>query len=132
MRQGLILLFVVVALLGAIVWTGTQKAGPDPLTGLNTPAMTATAQTGEALFGQYCRSCHGDQAAGTDQGPPLVHKIYEPSHHPDAAFYLAAQNGVRAHHWRYGDMPPVEGITEVEIAPIIDYVRAIQRANGID
>jgi mono/diheme cytochrome c family protein len=132
MRQGLILLFVVIALLGAIVWTGTQKAGPDPLTALNAPTLSATAQTGEELFGQYCQSCHGDQAAGTDRGPPLVHKIYEPSHHPDAAFFLAAQNGVRAHHWRYGDMPPVEGITEAEIAPIVDYVRAIQRANGID
>ena len=38
--------------------------------------------------------------------PPLVHKLYEPGHHSDMAFIMAAKNGVRSHHWRFGNMPP--------------------------
>jgi len=64
--------------------------------------------------------------------PPLVHKIYEPNHHGDMAFLMAARNGVRAHHWKFGNMPPVEGITDAEVITIVAYVRALQRANGIN
>jgi hypothetical protein len=39
--------------------------------------------------------------------------------------------GVQAHHWRFGNMPPVEGITRAEVATIITYIRELQRANGI-
>ena len=44
---------------------------------------------------------------------------------------VAAKNGVRQHHWPFGNMPPVEGITDSEISNIIAYVRTVQRANGI-
>ena len=64
-------------------------------------------------------------------GPPLVHVIYEPSHHGDAAFVLAVRPGVRAHHWPFGNMLPVEGVSDRAVADIIAYVRALQRANGI-
>ena len=64
--------------------------------------------------------------------PPLVHKIYEPSHHGDAAFLLAAKQGVRAHHWKFGNMPAVEGVTQAGVLNIIAYVRALQKENGID
>ena len=48
------------------------------------------------------------------------------------AFVLAARNGVRAHHWPFGNMPPVEQpLTDGELAAIIAYVRELQRANGI-
>ena len=46
---------------------------------------------------------------------PLVHKIYEPSHHSDMAFVLAAKNGVRSHHWNFGNMPPVKGLTDADV-----------------
>lgn len=76
---------------------------------------------------------HGADATGQEGvAPPLVHKIYEPSHHGDQAFFLAAKQGVRAHHWRFGDMPPVEGITDPEIERIVTYIRTLQRANGIN
>lgn len=65
-------------------------------------------------------------------GPPLVHKIYEPSHHGDAAFQVAAAQGVRAHHWRFGNMPPQDGVTAGDVTAIIAYVRELQRANGIE
>ncbi len=63
--------------------------------------------------------------------PPLVHKFYEPNHHGDMAFVLAAKNGVRAHHWKFGDMPPVKGVTQGDVLNIVAYVRALQRENGI-
>ncbi len=63
--------------------------------------------------------------------PPLVHRIYAPRHHADFAFHLAVQNGVRAHHWGFGDMPPIPGLSRSEVSHIIDYIRALQRANGL-
>ncbi len=48
------------------------------------------------------------------------------------AFYLAAQNGVRAHHWKFGDMPPQDGLTKADVAGIVTYVRELQRTNGIN
>ena len=63
--------------------------------------------------------------------PPLVHKIYEPSHHGDEAFYRAVSNGVRSHHWDFGNMPPIEGLTRADVGTIVAYVRALQSENGI-
>ena len=95
--------------------------------------LSANAEIGRVAFEAKCAVCHGANAAGQDGvAPPLVHKIYEPSHHGDAAFLLAAKNGVRAHHWRFGNMPPVEGVTDGDVKMIIAYVRALQRANGIN
>ena len=37
----------------------------------------------------------------------------------------------RAHHWKFGDMKPVEGIKEEQVKSIILYVRALQKVNGI-
>lgn len=95
-------------------------------------SLSEAAQIGKRAFDATCAGCHGANAAGIEaMGPPLVHKIYEPSHHGDAAFLLAVRNGVRAHHWRFGDMPPQSGLTEADVAAITAYVREVQRANGI-
>ncbi|MDU8912251.1 cytochrome c [Aestuariicoccus sp. MJ-SS9] len=95
-------------------------------------ALSERAVLGKRAFEAKCISCHGENAAGVDgAGPPLVHKIYEPSHHGDAAFWLATQNGVRAHHWTFGSMPPVDGLTKGDVDAILTYVRALQAANGI-
>ena len=95
------------------------------------PALTLTAQKGEAAFNANCAACHGDNASGSEQGPPLVHNIYNPGHHADGAFFLAAKNGVRAHHWPFGDMPKQPQVSAGEVAAIIAYVRELQAANGI-
>ena len=87
---------------------------------------------GKTLFNKNCASCHGNNLNGSDKGPPLAHKIYEPSHHGDAAFQLAVANGVRAHHWRFGDMLPVKGVTPDDVAHITAYVRLEQRKAGIE
>ncbi|SPH18256.1 hypothetical protein DEA8626_01788 [Defluviimonas aquaemixtae] len=60
-----------------------------------------------------------------------MHKIYEPSHHGDAAFLVAVRNGVRQHHWDFGNMLPVEGLTDGDVKYIVRYVRELQFENGI-
>ena len=86
---------------------------------------------GADLFAANCAQCHGAQADGTLMGPPLVHRLYEPGHHPDFAFQNAVANGVLAHHWDFGDMPPVAGLSQDDVAAITAYVRGLQRQAGI-
>ena len=94
-------------------------------------ALSQAAEQGEALFNANCATCHGDNAAGTSLGPPLIHDIYNPGHHSDDAFYLAAAIGVRQHHWTYGDMPAQPQVSRDEVTTIIRYIRELQEANGI-
>lgn len=124
-----------------LIWIRQQGAEQTPLSAANpgqplvevvVPELSRAAQSGQRRFEQFCQQCHGAGAAGqADVAPPLVHRIYEPSHHGDGAFYAAALLGVRAHHWPFGDMPPVDGITEFEVSEIITYIRELQQANGI-
>ena len=86
---------------------------------------------GAQLFTENCARCHGEKADGTDLGPPLVHRLYEPGHHSDVSFQNAVKNGVISHHWNFGDMAPVPGLSEYEVAQIIAYVRDLQREGGI-
>ena len=95
------------------------------------PDLSEAALKGEDLFNANCSLCHGANAAGTHQGPPLIHKIYEPGHHSDFSIRNAVRRGMRQHHWQFGDMAPVAGISSDELDKIICYVREIQRANGI-
>jgi mono/diheme cytochrome c family protein len=112
--------------LAACAERDASSDAPPPLP----PTPTALAR-GESLYVASCASCHGVGAAGTAQGPPLAHMIYEPSHHGDASFRLAAQRGVRAHHWRFGDMPPQPGVSPAMVDEIVAYVRWVQRQRGI-
>lgn len=103
-----------------------------PLVNVAVPELSGAAAEGKALFDANCAACHGQNAAGKDGfGPPLVHKIYEPGHHADIAFQLAVSNGVRAHHWSFGNMPAVEGVPQSDVEKIVAYIRALQRENGI-
>lgn len=112
----------------------SQLSEGDPIALVRLPSeMSSLAQVGKLAFDAKCSDCHGTNAAGMEGfAPPLVHKIYEPSHHGDMSFQLAVQNGVRAHHWKYGNMPPVEGLTKGDVRGIIAYVRELQRENGIN
>jgi len=98
---------------------------------VHVPKLSGIATHGNIAFDRFCVQCHGENAGGSDQGPPLVHNIYNPGHHADASFYLAVKNGVRAHHWRFGDMPSQGSVSKAELSAIIRYVRELQRANGI-
>ena len=94
------------------------------------PELSAEAREGERYFNAVCAACHGRNGLGTEQGPPLVHDIYNPGHHGDQAFVIAAQNGVRGQHWPFGNMPPQQ-VTRAEVARITAYIRELQQANGI-
>ena len=111
---------VVLALLVAIACTGdeAERDGVD-------------LARGEQLFDNNCAVCHGPAGTGTVDGPPLVHEIYEPGHHPDETFVRAVQEGVPQHHWDHGPMPAVPGLSEPEIEDIIAYIRELQREAGI-
>ena len=95
------------------------------------PEFSAHARAGARLFAENCAVCHGTHATGTDQGPPLVHAVYEPGHHPNAAFQRAVSQGVMSHHWNFGNMPPVPGVSQREVTRIVAYVRELQRANDV-
>ncbi len=111
----------------------TQTTEATAMVAITMPELSGNAIIGQNIFANICAACHGAQGVGNaEAGPPLIHKIYEPSHHGDESFQRAVAQGVRAHHWRFGDMPPVEGLTRGDVAMVIDYIRAIQRANGIN
>lgn len=110
----------------------SSDAPGKPLVQVKVPTLSAASQQGERLFNENCASCHGKNAAGQNGvAPPLVHIIYEPNHHGDMAFQLAAKRGVRQHHWYFGNMPAVPSVTQQDVSKITAYVRELQRANGI-
>ncbi len=96
------------------------------------PPTPAEHAEGEAAFELNCSLCHGHQALGSEMGPALVHEHYAPGHHADAAFELAVRQGVPAHHWRFGNMPPQPHVSQEETQRITAYVRWLQRQAGID
>ncbi|OIQ43608.1 MAG: cytochrome C [Roseobacter sp. MedPE-SWde] len=113
----------------------SQLAPPEvsALVEIQMPQIEGNAVIGQGIFESACAACHGSNAVGIEGvGPPLIHVIYEPSHHADESFQRAVAMGVRSHHWRFGDMPPVGGLTRGDVAMVIAYLREIQRANGIN
>lgn len=141
---------MVAVALAAIIGLGFWIAGPQddtPVSNSSRMAVTGTvlisvelpetlspnAQIGKQIFDLKCAVCHGANAGGQqDVAPSFVQKIYEPSHHGDLAFLSAVRNGVQAHHWDFGNMPPVEGLTDGDVKMVVAYVRELQRANGIN
>ncbi|KAF0675762.1 c-type cytochrome [Profundibacterium mesophilum] len=153
-RNVILIAFALAAVVGLALWaSGPEGPAPGEMAGHSmTPpdtdaleagapivevvvpaAFEGRAALGETAFNAACAACHGQNAAGQNGvAPPLVHKIYEPSHHGDMAFQLAVKNGVRAHHWTFGNMPPVEGLTNGDVGNIVAYVRRLQEENGIE
>jgi mono/diheme cytochrome c family protein len=95
------------------------------------PTPAGTTLDGRGLYAANCARCHGGDLKGTTQGPPFLDAVYRPAHHADAAFLIAVKNGVRPHHWNFGPMPPVEGLTDAQVAQITAFVREEQQAVGI-
>ena len=135
MSKRWMIFFVVggIAIGSALVWFAV-KPPDDPrshIVAVAVPELTAVGRRGERLFYEKCAACHGENAGGSVNGPPLVHVIYEPGHHADVAFRLAAMHGVRQHHWRFGSMAAVEGVSKDDVEAITAYVRELQRNNDI-
>ncbi len=143
MKFAILGLAVVLAIIGIFF----AQSSPNPVTtdapeyssdtaivAISVPdTLTESAQIGKAAFDAKCADCHGPDAVGQlEVAPPLIHEIYEPSHHGDEAFQRAVAVGVRGHHWPFGSMPPVEGLTRSDVQMIVAYIRELQRANGIN
>ncbi|MCU9847743.1 cytochrome c [Defluviimonas sp. WL0024] len=133
--RNLIILGAVVAV-GLGYWVFTRSASETGATAgqeaVVMPDLAGELVAGQRGFAAKCASCHGEALTGVEaKGPPLLHPYYEPGHHGDEAFVRAVRQGARAHHWSFGDMAPVEGLTDADIAAITGYVRAVQKANGI-
>ncbi len=123
---------------GALVAAGVFAAGQLPVAGqqldlgsVKQPDMTPRLNLGKLNYDAYCAECHGASTAGSDKGPTFLHRVYHPGHHGDRAFMVAPKQGAKAHHWQFGDMKPVEGVNDEQLKTIIDYVRAVQKVNGL-
>ena len=132
MKDKIVPILVIGALIMGIyfLFSGGGKKS-DTSVAVKMPVLSAVAASGQAIFKINCSQCHGPNAGGTTQGPPLIHKYYEPNHHADGAFYRAATMGVRAHHWHFGNMPPIRTVTTQDVSKIIVFIRDVQKANGI-
>ena len=106
----------------------SQATGEVPSPGYQ---LSETARAGEDLFNANCSICHGVNAAGTGRGPTLIDRIYHPGHHSDLSIHSAVRQGVRQHHWTFGNMAPVPGVSPGDVDRIICYIRELQRAEGI-
>lgn len=115
---------------------GDTSLPRDPMTGksvfsipVQTPALVAE---GEVLYQASCATCHTVSAEGTALGPSHLSVIYNPDHHADAAFVRAVVGGVASHHWGFGDMLPISGLTDDDLVRIIAFVRESQRIKGFE
>ena len=141
LNKSVILSVALGLLVGGAAWYASKPSAPTsdpslpkgaPLAEVKVPALSGNEILGETAFNAKCAVCHGKNAAGQNGiAPPLVHAYYKPGHHGDMAFQLAVQNGVTSHHWPFGNMPPVQGLTQGDVKNITAYVRALQVANGI-
>jgi mono/diheme cytochrome c family protein len=130
LRWGLTAGAALAALVGTLGLLVVWERGPSTVQ-VRVPELSAEALIGKEAFDRRCAHCHGADARGSPNGPPLVHSTYRPAHHADVAFTLAIRRGVQAHHWRFESMPPQPEVTASEVVPITRYVRELQRANGI-
>jgi mono/diheme cytochrome c family protein len=127
---------VVIAVVAVVALGGDPPPPRDPMTGesefdipVQDPGLVAE---GEVLYQTYCASCHGADLRGTDLGPSHLSIVYNPNHHGDGAFAIAALSGVPAHHWNFGDMAPVPGLLQDDLDRIIAFVRETQRVEGFE
>lgn len=114
---------------GAVVLGFLVGGGGAPTD--SAPLSPDDVSAGEELFLANCAACHGTDLLGTGTGPPFLNAIYAPNHHADEAFQRAAALGVQPHHWEFGPMPPVEGLTRDDVAKVVAFVRQQQQDAGI-
>ena len=116
--------------MGGSTETTDAEAGENEF---NIPVQDALlVAEGDVLYQANCASCHGADLRGTALGPSHLSVVYQPGHHGDVAFALAAINGVRAHHWGFGDMDPIPGLSQEDLDRIIAHVRETQRIEGFE
>lgn len=121
--RGRVLVVVLAALGGVLAGCGDDGGGDG---------AAAPADRGAAVYAGSCAACHGADLRGTERGPSHLSQVYEPGHHPDESFRRAIAQGVPAHHWSFGDMPPVPGLDRADVDAVIAYVREQQATHGFE
>ena len=130
--QGSMRVLLALAGLSVLAVAGCDSSGSGSnMLPIPPKGFVADAAQGKRLFARHCTACHGRDLRGSRTGPPLLHKYYEPDHHSDLSFYMAVSKGVRQHHWQFGNMPPVSGVSPEQAGHIVAYVREEQRKVGI-
>lgn len=106
---------------GAAACGGTDSAADD-----------SSSTSGADLYAANCASCHGSDLGGTERGPSHLSIVYEAAHHGDDSFRSAIAQGAGQHHWNFGDMPPIPGLSDDQVDDIIAFVRAEQKRQGFE
>ena len=119
------------ALAAIFILSGCATPGNGGDTALPAPDPDLVA-AGAELHATSCASCHGVDLRGTDRGPSHLSEIYEPNHHADGAFLLAVRRGVAPHHWSFGPMPVIEGLSDADVEAIVAFVRDAQGREGFE
>ncbi len=102
---------------------GDESAVEDP---------GGASSEGAVVYAAQCASCHGADLRGTDKGPSQLSIVYEPNHHGDDAYRSAIANGAPQHHWGFGNMPAIQGLTAEQVDDVIAYIRSEQERNGFE
>jgi len=122
---------VIAGIGGGYFWLSSRPAKVEVEIDVVQPVLSELAARGGVVFQGTCAACHGAELTGPENGPPLIYVAYRPAMHADYAITSAIKNGVVAHHWRFGNMPPQEGVAEADIEAVIAYIREMQAANGV-
>ncbi len=117
--------------LGIVAGGGSGGGAGDQAAGTTHEHEPGAVEAGRQLYEGTCAACHGADLNGTDLGPPFLSPIYAPNHHADEAFQRAVLAGVQPHHWDFGPMPAVAGLSRDDVENIVAYVRTQQEAAGI-
>lgn len=108
---------------------GSDSPVAAPVDGL---VPLADEADGATIYQARCASCHGEDLRGTESGPSQLSIVYEPNHHGDDSYRSAIRIGVPQHHWNFGNMPPIEAITDDQIERVITYIRSQQQELGFE
>ncbi len=87
--------------------------------------LSPDAKKGKLIYDRACQSCHGRYGTGSTKGPALL--AYLARHHSNQTFYDAVRNGVKQHHWSFGDMPAIPGVKRDDVTNIIKFIRELQK-----
>jgi mono/diheme cytochrome c family protein len=119
----------VVVAVGALAWLGTHGEPTAP-----NPKDATLVARGEAVYSQYCASCHGDhlegqpnwrerQANGRLPAPPHDASGHT-WHHPDKGLFEMTKHGIPEIVPGYQtDMPKYEGVLrDADIWAVLSYI----------
>ncbi|CAC9585490.1 hypothetical protein BHECKSOX_2191 [Bathymodiolus heckerae thiotrophic gill symbiont] len=118
-------LIIMILMFGFFAWLNSEKATRNSV--FPDSNYKSSIYQGEAVYQSNCVGCHGGSLLGTEKGPSLLEDVYKSSHHADLSFYYAINDGVRQHHWQFGDMPAIKGLSPEGISDITAYVRHKQK-----